>query len=99
MYGCKPKLSFAISFPLQGTACCAYGTDGKATDEGGYDCLMIPGAINAASALKPASQCGHGKGLVTAKSGNSATICSKSCLFHDKMLLLMKYFFSPKLPI
>ncbi len=48
---------------------------------GGYDCIMIPGAIDAADAIKPPSQCGNIVGLITAAGALAAvgqkTVCSK----------------------
>ncbi len=48
---------------------------------GGYDCIMIPGAIDAADAIKPPSQCGNIVGLITAEGALAAvgqkTVCSK----------------------
>jgi len=66
-----------------GTKCCNYGADGLkiATTKGGYDCVIIPGAMNAASALKPPKICGSMMGLITATGTISVTVCSKSYPF------------------
>ena len=56
--------------------CCGYGADGKNT--GAYDCLMIPGAENAAGTPVTPTNCGGKNGLVTVAAGDtSATICCK----------------------
>lgn len=44
----------------------------------GWDCLMIPGAEDAAGVNKPNTICGNGKGLFTAAGGASKTVCSRS---------------------
>lgn len=67
-------------------SCCAYGLDGMGN--GGYDCLMIPGAMTnmAAGTPLPPSQCGGMNGLAVTPAGATApaaaTICCKySTLF------------------
>merc|ERR1712011_16679 len=38
----------AAAGQVKGEECCAYGVDGKGIDDkGGYDCVMIPGAVKA----------------------------------------------------
>ena len=46
-------------------------------NKGGYDCIMLPGAIKADdNTLLPESLCGNNAGLVSAKGdGGSKTIC------------------------
>ena len=60
--------------------CCNYGADGKKiiATKGGYDCIMIPGALKASdSALKSPKICGSKMGLITATGTTSATVCCK----------------------
>ena len=60
--------------------CCNYGADGKKiiATKGGYDCIMIPGALKATdSALKSPKICGSKMGLITATGTTSATVCCK----------------------
>merc|ERR1719273_2182870 len=72
---------------VKGETCCNYGESGwKGLGTlGGYDCLMIPGAVKKAdSALLPASNCGGGAGLVgedAAAAAKTSTLCSKSYPF------------------
>jgi len=70
-------------------SCCGYGlVPEKDTDanggNGGYDCLMIPGATTGtASAAKPNAICGGAGGVATATAAAPAskTICSKNVPF------------------
>ena len=65
---------------LKGEECCAYAADGKGpTDDQGFDCVMIPGAVKADDdSVVPQSICGTKAGLVTAAGDNgSKTICCK----------------------
>lgn len=75
---CKKDLRL-LHFCLQGTKCCNYGADGNKiiTVMGGYDCIMIPGAENAAGAIKPDKICGNNMGIITATGTTSATLCCK----------------------
>lgn len=69
---------------ILGTMCCNYGEDGKKiiATKGGYDCIMIPGALKATdSALVSPKICGSKMGLITATGTTSATVCSKSYPF------------------
>jgi len=69
---------------ILGTMCCNYGEDGIKiiATKGGYDCIMIPGALKATdSALKSPKICGSKMGLITATGVTSATVCSKSYPF------------------
>jgi len=69
---------------VKGEECCAYGTDGKGHDnKGGYDCVMIPGAVKADDdTTLPQSVCGTKLGLVTATANTaSKTICSRVAPF------------------
>ena len=66
---------------FQGTKCCNYGADGNkiATTKGGYDCVIIPGALKATdSALKSPKICGSMMGLISATGTISVTLCCKS---------------------
>jgi len=69
------------------SACCAYGVAGVRAQTEAYDCLMIPGAsiaTNGKAAI--VSQCGQGKGLITADDGASVTVCSKSYPFRIRFV-------------
>jgi len=74
----------AAAGQVKGEECCAYGDDGKGIDnKGGYDCVMIPGAVKADdNTVVPQSICGTKAGLVTAAGDNgSKTICSRVAPF------------------
>ena len=80
------KIDFGVSKDVniaagtvKGEECCAYGVDGKGIDnKGGYDCVMIPGAVKADdNTAVPQSVCGTQAGLVTAVGAASKTICSR----------------------
>ena len=64
-----------------GTLCFGYGSDGKKiiTDNGGYDGIMIPGAIKTDGTKLPDSQCGSKAGLATgpATANKEKTVCCK----------------------
>ncbi len=82
---------FAISFVLQGSICCGYGSKGTKTT--GYDCIMIPGASKATAMKNPApnSICGNGKGLINttiAAMKISTTVCSKFFAFSTFVIQL-----------
>ena len=66
---------------VAGTLCFGYGADGKKiiTNNGGYDGIMIPGAIKTGGGLLPHSQCGTKAGLATgaAAANSDKTICCK----------------------
>ncbi len=63
---------------VAGSICCGYGPSGaKINNLGAYDCLMIVGAVKTTGGLTPQSQCGEGKGIVTAANGATKTLCSK----------------------
>ncbi len=65
------------SVVVAGSICCGYGPTGiKINNLGAYDCLMIVGAVKTTGGLTPQSQCGEGKGLVTAANGATKTLCS-----------------------
>lgn len=69
---------------ILGTKCCNYGADGKkiSTTKGGYDCILIPGAVKASdSAIKSPKICGSQMGLITATGTTSVTVCSKTYPF------------------
>jgi len=69
---------------ILGTRCCNYGADGKKISDtkGGYDCILIPGAVKAAdSAIKSPKICGSKMGLITATGTTNASVCSKSYPF------------------
>ena len=69
---------------IKGEECCAYGVDGEGIDnKGGYDCVMIPGAVKADDNTPVAqSICGNEAGLVTAPDdAGSKTICSRVAPF------------------
>ena len=53
--------------------------DGKIAAIGGYDCIILPGAVStgAASAAKPDKICGTMAGLFTAADMTGKTICCK----------------------
>ena len=51
--------------------------DGKIAAIGGYDCIILPGAVNTASAAKPDKICGTMAGLFTAADMTGKTICCK----------------------
>jgi len=68
---------------IKPSSCCAYGADGMKST-GVYDCLIIPGALKAASpgtAASPAKMCGGVKGIVSATNGPTTTVCSKAVPF------------------
>ena len=70
--------NYVLTIPIQGTKCCNYGADGKkiSTTKGGYDCILIPGALKASdSALKSPKICGSQMGLITATGTTNATVC------------------------
>ena len=57
--------------------CCGgYGSKGTKTS-GGYDCLLIPGAMTKNSAVKFPAMCGGKGGLVAASGTTGVTLCSK----------------------
>ena len=69
---------------MQGESCCAFGEDGKGPGamKGGGDCIIIPGAQDAAGAVQPDKVCGTKNGLPTATAdgmadANSKTVCCK----------------------
>ena len=79
----RDNLELICRVSQQGSMCCGYGS--KGTDTKGFDCIMIPGASKAATALTPTpnqSFCGKSQGLFTGtKTGaGSKTVCSKSIL-------------------
>ena len=47
---------------------------------GGYDCVLLPGAMTKSSAIKYPAMCGGVGGLVTATSTIAKTLCSKLTL-------------------
>lgn len=68
-----------------GTLCCGYGADGFASSGNGAggDCIIIPGAVNAAGMVKPDKICGTMMGLNTEVetatadvADSSTTVCS-----------------------
>ena len=62
---------------FQHSQCCGhYGSKGTAT-LGGYDCVLLPGAMTKSSAIKYPAMCGGVGGLVTATSTIAKTLCSK----------------------
>lgn len=64
-----------INVIFKGSSCCAYGAAGIGVL--GYDCVMIPGASNAAgTAVKAPSYCGRRLTTVTAAI-TSKTVCCK----------------------
>ena len=73
------KISYLGGFlNFQGTRCCNYGADGKKISDtkGGYDCILIPGAVKAAdSAIKSPKICGSKMGLITATGTTNASVC------------------------
>ena len=59
-------------------ACGSYGIKGTAGVEGGYDAILIPGAMKkGGTVVKAVCQAGGSKGLVTATGTTAATICCK----------------------
>lgn len=64
-----------------GTMCCNYGADGNKIVTAGYDCIILPGAMDTASAVKPPKICGSQMGIITAAGTTQKTVCSKSYPF------------------
>ena len=59
-------------------ACGSYGIKGTASIEGGYDAILIPGAMKkTGTVVKAVCQAGGSKGLVTATGTTTKTICCK----------------------
>jgi hypothetical protein len=88
---------------LQGTKCCNYGADGNKiiTGSAGYDCILIPGAENAAGAIKPNKICGNNMGIITAAGETNATLCCKFVIDQSSFYSLIRYkfFILPKVII
>lgn len=69
---------------VKGESCCGFGVDGMAVhDKAGGDCILIPGAENAAGMFKPDKICGTKMGLNTGTAAGMQhkTICSTSTPF------------------
>ena len=60
--------------------CCNYGADGKKIVTAGYDCIILPGAMDTANAVKPPKLCGSQMGIITAAGTTQKTVCCKSNL-------------------
>ena len=58
---------------------------------GGYDCVLLPGAMTKSSAIKYPAMCGGVGGLVTATSTIAKTLCSK-CSLTIKFSVANSYF-------
>jgi hypothetical protein len=71
------------------------------TASGGYDCILIPGAENAAGTMKPNKICGNNAGLFTAGGVVSATVCCKFVIDQSSFYSLIRYkfFILPKVII
>ena len=68
---------YRVFDPSLQTACCGYGANGMMVT--GYDCALIPGALQAAitSMLGNDNICGRSVGLVTVNGAIAATVCSE----------------------
>ena len=68
---------------MQFSQCCGgFGNTGKKSTGGG-DCVLLPGAVNTASAVKIAAMCGGKGGLVTTSNTTSKTLCSKLIMINQ----------------
>lgn len=87
--GGSKSIGYIVKSQMKSTECCGYAKSGTGK-LGNYDCIMIPGALNTASACNgPATACGSGfcgNALVTVNgkgtvAGERKTICSTQMPF------------------